>query len=168
MKNIYFSLFVLLFSVGLNAQNTDGQPIEPTEKLTKGLGLKFKAEKLLFGWRKVGDLYIAVFQHGTAYQYGAFDVNGRWQEAGTQVQVEEIPETVTNALPEMDITAFLVEAFQANTNKDKKGYFFLYETELNRLEFLVDNSGKILRQAQYPIPEKKEEKEEEEKKEEWR
>ena len=167
MKKIYFSLFALLFSFALQAQK-DGQPIEPTEKLTEGLALKFKGDKLLFGWRKVGNLYIAVFQHGTVYQYGAFDANGRWQEAGTQVQIEEIPETVTNALPELDITAFLIEAFQMDTNKDQKGYFFLYETESYRHEFVVDNSGKILRKAEYPIPEKKEEKMEEEKEEEWR
>ncbi len=167
MKKIYLLVFALLISVTSQAQK-DGQPIEPTEKLTQGLAIKFKGEKMLFGWRKVGDLYIATFQHGDAYQYGAFDVNGRWQEAGTQAQIEEISETVTNALPELDITAFLIEVFKMDTNKDQNGYFFLYETEDNRLEFVVDNSGKILRQAKYPIPEKKEEKMEEDKEEEWR
>lgn len=159
-KVAFLFLFCLFAGAGLQAQQ-DGLEIEPTEKIVTNFEKKYIGEKLLFGWRKVGDLYIIPFQHKSVYKYCAFTANGFWQEAGESIEKEKIPENVYGALPELDMTAFIVECFTINTYNDQNGFMILYETESDRIEFVISNTGKILRKNQYPIPEKKEEDENE-------
>ena len=144
--------------------------VEPPKKVLEGFDIKFKGEKLVFGWRKVGDLYISTFQHNGGYKYCAIDAKGIWQEEGIQKQLEDVSDEVINAVPELDITAFLVECFEIQTRNDQSGFMFLYETEDYRYEFVIDKSGKMLRKAKYLIPENAADGEEDEgeKEEEWR
>ncbi|MGB0523916.1 MAG: hypothetical protein ACPGJS_13195, partial [Flammeovirgaceae bacterium] len=103
MKKTNFLLICcFLFTIGLQAQNQDGQEVKPTEKITTAFEKKYLGEKLLFGWRKVNNLYIITFQHKAVYKYCSFDANGIWKEAGESVEKEKIPAAIYEALPEMD------------------------------------------------------------------
>lgn len=154
---IYIFLIAIVASFAVQAQSDDGREVKPNEKITEAFEKKYIGEKLLFGWRKVGVLYIVTFQHKGVFKYCSFKANGFWQEAGDLVEKEKIPENVYASVPEMDMTAFLVESFKINTYDDTDGFMLLYETDTDRIELVISDGGKILRQNKYPIPEKKEE-----------
>ena len=160
MKNKLYLFFVLM-TLSIFSFAQDGKETKPNDKILENFEKKYIGEKLSFGWRKVTDLYITTFQHKGVFKYCSFKANGFWQEAGEAVEKEKIPEAIYNALPELDITAFLVESFKINTYNDQSGYMMLWETEDTRIEFILSDDGKILRKNEYPIPEKKDEKKEE-------
>lgn len=163
MKTFTISFILVFFlSFATSAQVTDGQEVEPTKRITESYEKKYLGEKLSFGWRKVGKMYTTTFQHKGIFKYCTFNVNGIWQEAGEAIEGGKIPENIMAVLPELDITAFLVESFAINTYNDIDGFMLLYETEDMRLEFVISDAGKIIRQVAYPIPEKKEAEEEKE------
>ena len=158
-KSVFLLLGLLCFYFTSIAQ--DGVPLETVpEKVQQGLDTKYSGEKLIFNWRKVGNLYIAVFQHNGGFKYCALDDTGFWQEQGLQVSQEEIPENVMFAIPKLDITAFVVEVFRSSNRNDDEGFTFLYETDTDRIEIFITNEGKVIRQNKYPIPEEKDEEEE--------
>lgn len=156
---LFLLSLTLVFSI--HAQNQDGVEVEPNEKIKAAFNKKYIGEKLLFGWRKVADLYIVTFQHKATYKYCSYKANGIWHEAGEAIDKDKVPDGIYEVLPEMDMTAFLVESFAVNTYDDVDGFMLLYETELDRIELIISNEGRVIRKNKYKIPEKKEEEEEE-------
>lgn len=157
MKPLVYFAFVLTFI--FKAVSASAQAFTPPQQVQDGFAKKYLGETMIYEWRELDGSYIATFTHQDKFKYTMLDAEGRFLEDGESIDRMEIPDDIYAALPELDVTAFVHESFQAQNIKDDKGYLLIYETDVERIDFWVSNQGKILREKHYPIPAAPEEKE---------
>ena len=112
---------------------------------------------MIYGWRKLEDTYFAAFIYKGNYRYTRLDQKGWWLEEGVALDRSQIPEETWEAIPELDITAFVYESFRAKNRDDQEGYMITYETDMERIDIFITHKGEIVRKDHYPIPSEEEE-----------
>jgi hypothetical protein len=152
-----FWIFAACWMMAARPAHAQQQDFQPPKPVIDGLYRTFQGDPFVLGWRPVEEGFLAVFSHQNVSRYSVMGADGRWVERGSAIDIAELPEGVANQMPELDITAFLLEAYRAERFDDTKGYFLVYETDVDRIDLFITDSGKVIRMRHYDIPPKPEE-----------
>ena len=150
-KRLFIACLSLLFIAPMAFAQQPAKVIPPA-KVLSGLDKNYPGNPMIYSWRKIEETYLATFIHKEKYRYARFTAKGWWMEKGESINRDDIPAEVWEQVPKMDITAFVFESFKVLTEKDDKGYLIVYETDKERIDILITEAGKVLREDHYPIP----------------
>lgn len=152
IRTLLLHMLIAFFSI-ITVAPALGQSVVPPMEVRTGFLKKYPGEEpIIYGWRKLKDTYIATFIYKGGYRYTRLDAKGWWQEEGIALDKDNLPKEIWDAMPEMDITAFVYESYRARNREDQEGFLVIYETDQERIDVFITTQGKVVRKDHYPIP----------------
>ena len=143
MKNNLIMLLCAAFmSMSVYAQKISADKVSAAVMTT--FKVKFpSAENVTWEMETAGE-YEASFKSNTVEQSATFDRNGRWVSTETEINVSELPETVTQAIAKQFAGFKTTEASKVEHTRHGSCYEAEIVKEKESYDVLVSSKGEVL------------------------
>jgi hypothetical protein len=142
MKNIFILLVVFSFSI-IPAFSQKNAP----ENVKKEFAKKYPAVQSVKWASEEANEWEAEFKINGTEMSASFDDKGVWLETETEISVKELPASVMNTIAK-NFAGFKTGEASANETPKRKGYEVELTNGETSLEFIFDNSGKVIKNTE--------------------